>query len=66
MNQRLKDKVAIITGAANGMEGKVMGIGGASARLFIQEGASVVLADIDINRGNRRSGCYFHGIRCVY
>lgn len=51
MNQRLKDKVAIITGAANGMEGKVMGIGGASARLFIQEGASVVLADIDINRG---------------
>lgn len=51
MNQRLKDKVVIITGAANGMEGKVMGIGGASARLFIQEGASVVLADIDINRG---------------
>ena len=51
MNQRLKDKVAIITGAANGMEGKVMGIGGAAARLFIQEGASVVLADIDINRG---------------
>jgi NAD(P)-dependent dehydrogenase (short-subunit alcohol dehydrogenase family) len=36
---RLKDKVAIITGAAGG-------IGAASARLFAQEGARVVLADI--------------------
>ena len=36
---RLKDKVAIITGAASGM-------GQAAARLFAQEGASVVVTDI--------------------
>ena len=51
MSQRLKDKVAIITGSANGIESNVMGIGGASARLFIEEGASVVVADIDTSRG---------------
>lgn len=37
---RLKDKVAIITGAANGM-------GAADARLFAKEGASLILTDID-------------------
>ena len=36
---RLKDKVAIITGAAHGM-------GEAEARLFAKEGARVVVADI--------------------
>jgi NAD(P)-dependent dehydrogenase (short-subunit alcohol dehydrogenase family) len=36
---RLKNKVAIITGAASG-------IGQSAARLFAQEGARVVLADI--------------------
>jgi NAD(P)-dependent dehydrogenase (short-subunit alcohol dehydrogenase family) len=36
---RLKDKVAIITGAAHGM-------GEAEARLFAREGAKVVVADI--------------------
>ena len=36
---RLKDKVAIITGAGSG-------IGRASARLFAQEGAAVIVADI--------------------
>ena len=36
---RLKDKVAIITGAASGM-------GAATARLFAGEGASVVVADL--------------------
>jgi NAD(P)-dependent dehydrogenase (short-subunit alcohol dehydrogenase family) len=41
---RLDDKVAIITGAADG-------IGEASARLFIQEGACVLLADIDDEKG---------------
>jgi 3alpha(or 20beta)-hydroxysteroid dehydrogenase len=38
---KLDGKVAIITGAASGM-------GAAQARLFVQEGASVVLADIDV------------------
>ncbi len=36
---RLKDKVAIITGGAHGM-------GACEARLFAQEGASVVIADV--------------------
>ena len=36
---RLKDKVAIVTGAASGM-------GAATARLFAREGARVVVADL--------------------
>ena len=36
---RLDDKVAIVTGAAHGM-------GEAEARLFAQEGAKVVVADV--------------------
>ena len=40
---RLKDKVAIITGAASG-------IGLATARVFAAEGARVVLADLDLHR----------------
>ena len=36
---RLKDKVAIVTGAAHGM-------GEAEARLFTHEGAKVVVADV--------------------
>ncbi len=41
---KLKNKTAIITGAANG-------IGLAAARGFSAEGASVVLADIDVENG---------------
>jgi NAD(P)-dependent dehydrogenase (short-subunit alcohol dehydrogenase family) len=41
---KLEGKVAVITGAADG-------IGEASARLFIEEGARVVMADIDDERG---------------
>jgi NAD(P)-dependent dehydrogenase (short-subunit alcohol dehydrogenase family) len=36
---RLKDKVAIVTGAAHGM-------GEAEARLFAKEGAAVIIADL--------------------
>ncbi len=44
MGSSLKDKVAIITGAASG-------IGAASALAFAREGASVVVADVQIPRG---------------
>ncbi len=43
MGERLKDKVAIVTGAASG-------IGAAAAQLFAAEGASVVAADINLER----------------
>ena len=50
---RLKDKVAIITGAATGLEGELMGYGGATARLFAREGAKVVIVDIKDDIGER-------------
>jgi 3(or 17)beta-hydroxysteroid dehydrogenase len=43
---RLKGKVAIITGAAKGL-------GEADARLFAQEGAQVILTDVDVANGER-------------
>lgn len=43
---RLDGKRAVITGAASG-------IGEGAARLFVAEGASVVLADVDAGRGRR-------------
>ncbi|HEY2508842.1 MAG TPA: glucose 1-dehydrogenase [Streptosporangiaceae bacterium] len=43
---RLDGKRAVITGAASG-------IGEGTARLFVAEGASVVLADVDESRGSR-------------
>ena len=46
---RLKDKVAIVTGAASG-------IGRATAALFGQEGATVMCADMDGEGAERRRG----------
>ena len=48
---RLKGKVAIITGAATGLQGSVMGFGGAAAWRFLREGAKVVVTDIDSDSG---------------
>ena len=48
---RLTGKVALITGAASGIEGQVTGIGGACARMFAREGAKVVVTDLDEERG---------------
>lgn len=48
---RLAGKTALISGAANGVQGETMGFGGASAWLFAREGAKVVLGDIDDGPG---------------
>ncbi len=50
---RLNGKVALISGGAHGVKGEMMGFGGASAWLFVQEGASVVLGDIAVEDGER-------------
>ena len=50
---RLAGKVALITGAAAGIEGELMGFGGAAARLFAREGARVVLTDIKEEMGRK-------------
>ena len=58
---RLKGKVSIITGAA-------MGLGEADARLFAAEGATVVITDIEEEKGQALAeeiGCHFmhHDVR---
>ncbi|SVC15608.1 uncharacterized protein METZ01_LOCUS268462, partial [marine metagenome] len=42
---QLADKIAVITGGASG-------IGAATAELFVKEGAKVVVADMQTERGN--------------
>ena len=44
---RVQGKVALITGAASGVEGRLKGLGGSAARLLAREGASVVLTDLN-------------------
>ena len=48
---RLENKVALITGGANGVKGDLMGFGGACAWRFVQEGAKVMIADLDASNG---------------
>ena len=50
---RLDGKVALITGAAHGVKGEMMGFGGASAWMFAEEGAKVALTDVDVDAGER-------------
>ncbi len=50
---RLEGKVALISGAASGLEGELMGFGGAAARLFAREGAKVMLTDINEESGQK-------------
>ena len=45
---RLNGKIALITGGAHGVAGEMMGIGGATARMFAAEGAIVAIADLNI------------------
>jgi len=45
MTRALESKVAIVTGGANG-------IGAATAELFVEEGARIVIADLDQEAGN--------------
>ncbi len=48
---RLEGKVAVITGAAVGIKGELMNFGGGGGWRFVEEGAKVVLTDIDDERG---------------
>ncbi len=50
---RLDGKVALLTGAASGVRGALMGFAGAAAWMFVREGARVVLTDILDETGER-------------
>ena len=42
---RLEGKVAVITGAAVGIQGELMNFGGSAGWRFVEEGARVVVSD---------------------
>ena len=50
---RLQAKTELIAGAASGVGDQLMGIGGATARLFAAEGAQLVIADIKDDVGEQ-------------
>ena len=62
---RLERKVALITGAASGVENNLMGFGGTSARLFVREGAKVVLTDIQEEVGEKTAAQRVDAIRGI-
>ena len=55
---RLAGRRTVITGAASG-------IGAETARLFVAEGASVVLADLEVERGRKLADELGDGARFV-
>jgi meso-butanediol dehydrogenase/(S,S)-butanediol dehydrogenase/diacetyl reductase len=55
MTLRLENKTAIITGGASG-------IGAATARKFVAEGARIVISDVDEERGNKVAAEFATGL----
>ena len=50
---RLLGKVIFITAAAHGINGKLMGIGGATARVLAKQGAKLIVTDINADAGRQ-------------
>src|SRR5271163_4836365 len=56
--RRLENKIAIVTGGAGG-------IGAATVRRLIEEGAKVVVADLDMDRAAAVAGTYGRSARAI-
>ena len=64
---RLYNKVALLTGAAASVEGELMGFGGATAHLFVKEGAKIILTDIRDELGERSAAAFRErGVDAIY